>query len=292
MDGEHPPHRDASENGRRVLVTGSTSGVGLATAEALSGAGWQVIVHGPDAERVDAAAAGIRSRVPNADVEGVAGDLSSQAAVRQMATTIEDRYGTLDVLVNNAAAVFDHWSINGDGVELTFAVNYVAVYLLTRLLLPTIGRSDDGRIVTVASEAHRSATLDFDDLQTVKEYERFKAYGRSKLADLLFTYELSRRVKPEEIAVVAMHPRTVKTTLFRPRNLVERIVMAILKLKADSPQQGADTAVWLATSDEAHALHGSYVGNRQAIESSAESQDPETAARLWNASAKITGLEP
>ncbi|MCH7586294.1 MAG: hypothetical protein IH941_14240, partial [Acidobacteria bacterium] len=148
------------------------------------------------------------------------------------------------------------------------------------------------RIVTVASEAHRGATLDFDDLQTVKEYDRFKAYGRSKLADLLFTYELSRRVKPQEVVVVAMHPRTVKTALFRPRNPVERIGMAILKLKAHSPQRGADTAVWLATSDEAHALHGSYVGNRQAIESSAESQDPETAARLWNATAKITGLEP
>jgi len=281
-----------SESDRRVLVTGSTTGVGFATAEALSVAGCRVIVHGPDLTGANAAADRIRGRVPNAAVDTVAGDLTSQAEVRRLAATIESKYGTLDVLVNNAAAVFDRRSNNGDGVELTFAVNYVAVYLLTRLLLPTIERSADGRVVVVASEAHRGATLDFDDLQTIDGYERFEAYRRSKLADLLFTYELSRRIAPEHVAVVAMHPGTVKTTLFRPRNAVERVVMPILNIKARSPRRAADTSVWLATSDETRALHGRYVCDRQVVESSDESRDPEIATRLWNATAEMTGLEP
>lgn len=292
MEGEPTPDGATSPSGRRVLITGSTTGIGFATAETLSAAGWRVVVHGPDLAGAEAAADGIRGRVPKAAVDTVAGDLTSQAAVRRLAATIKTRYGTLDVLVNNAAAVFDRWSTNGDGVELTFAVNYVSVYLLTRLLLPLIERSADGRVVVVASEAHRGVTLDFDDLQTVDGYERFEAYRRSKLADLLFTYELSRRIDPEHVSVVAMHPGTVKTTLFRPRNPVERVVMPILNIKARSPKRAADTAVWLATTDGARALHGRYVGDRQVVESSAESRDPEIATRLWNITAAMTGLKP
>jgi NAD(P)-dependent dehydrogenase (short-subunit alcohol dehydrogenase family) len=292
MDGDVTPDGAASLSGRRVLVTGSTTGIGFATAEALSAAGCRVIVHGPDSAGADGAADRIRGRVPGAAVDAVAGDLTSQTAVRQLAATIESRYGTLDVLVNNAAAVFDRRSTNGDGVELTFAVNYVAVYLLTRLVLPTIERSPDGRVVVVTSEAHRGVTLDFDDLQMFDGYERFEAYRRSKLAGLVFTYELSRRIDPGRVAVVAVHPGTAKTTLFRPRNPVERVVMPILNIKARSPRQAADTAVWLATSDDARVLHGRYVGGRQVLESSAESRDPGIATRLWNITAEMTGLDP
>jgi NAD(P)-dependent dehydrogenase (short-subunit alcohol dehydrogenase family) len=292
MDGELTPGRASSLSGRNVLVTGSTTGIGFATAEALSAAGCRVIVHGPDLAAADAAADLIRDRTPGATVDTAFGNLGSQTAVRQLAATIEGRYETLDVLVNNAAAVFDRRSTNGDSVELTFAVNYVAVYLLTRLLLPMIERSSDGRVIVVASEAHRGANLNLDDLQMVDGYERFEAYGRSKLADLLFTHELSRRIEPEQVAVVAMHPGTTKTTLFRPRNPVERVVMPILNIKARSPRHAADTAVWLATSDEARSLHGRYVGDRRVVEPSTESQDPEIATRLWNITAEMTGLEP
>jgi NAD(P)-dependent dehydrogenase (short-subunit alcohol dehydrogenase family) len=291
MASEPTQNGVAPQRGRRVLITGSTSGIGYATAEALSIAGCQVIVHGPDLAAADAAAERIRGRSPSAAVDSVASDLTSQAAVRQLADTIESRYGTLDVLVNNAAAVFDRWTSNGDGVELTFAVNYVAVYLLTRLLLPTLDRSPDGRVINVASEAHRSVSLDFDDLQMFDDYERFEAYGRSKLADLLFTYELSRRTDQDRLAVMAMHPGTTRTTLFRPRNPVERVVMPLLNIRARSPHQAADTAVWLATRDEVRGLHGRYIGSRQVIESSHESQDPEVANRLWNITAEMTGLE-
>jgi NAD(P)-dependent dehydrogenase (short-subunit alcohol dehydrogenase family) len=230
--------------------------------------------------------------VPGAVVDTVVGNLGSQTAVRQLAATIGSRYEALDVLINNAAAVFDRHSTNGDNVELTLAVNYVAVYLLTRLLLPMIERSPNGRVIVVGSEAHRSVSLDLDDLQMFDGYERFEAYGRSKLADLLFTYELSQRIKPEQVAVVALHPGTTKTTLFRPRNPVERVVMPMLNIKARSPRQAADTTVWLATSEDALALHGRYVADRRVVEPSAESRDPETATRLWNITAEMTGLEP
>ena len=292
MDGEPTPNDASSLNGPRVLVTGSTAGIGFATAEALSAAGCHVIVHGPDLAEADAAAALIRGRVPGAAVDTVFGNLGSQTAVRQLAATIESRYETLDVLINNAAAVFDRRSTNGDSVELTFAVNYVAVYLLTRLLFPMIERSPHGRVIVVGSEAHRGVTLDLDDLQMFDGYERFEAYGRSKLADLLFTYELSRRIEPEQVAVVALHPGTTKTTLFRPRNSVERMVMPILNIKARAPRQAADTAVWLAMSDDARGLHGRYIGDRQIVEPSTESRDPKIATRLWNITAEMTGLKP
>jgi len=276
---------------RSVLVTGSTAGIGFATARALALAGSQVIVHGPDLDTAHLAATRIREQVPDANVEVVAADLTSQVAVRELADTIQDGFRTLDVLINNAAAVFDRYTTNGDDVELTLAVNYIAVYLLSRLLLPTIERSIDGRIVVVASEAHRGISLDFDDLQSRHGYERFEAYQRSKLADLLFTYELARRVRPRSIAVIAMHPGTSTTKLFRPRNPVERVAMSILNITARSPQHGADTAAWLATSDEALRLHGCYIHDRQIVESSDESQDLVTATRLWNATAAMTGLE-
>ncbi len=277
---------------RRVLVTGSTSGIGLAAARSLAEKGCEVIVHGPDLEQADASARDIRNQLPGARVESVAADLRSQKAVHQLADTIIERFGALDVLVNNAAAVFDDRTTNGDGIELTLAVNYVAGYLLTRLLLPTLKRSEDGRIITVASEAHRNVTLDLDDLQLLDGYERFDAYGRSKLANILFSCELSRRTKQQNVAVLTMHPGTTRTTLFRPRNSMERIAMPIINLRARSPQRGADTAVWLATDDSTPELHGLYVADRRVVESSVESTDPPTAVRLWDATAEMTGLEP
>jgi NAD(P)-dependent dehydrogenase (short-subunit alcohol dehydrogenase family) len=277
---------------KRVLITGSTAGIGLAAARSLADKGCEVIVHGPDPAQADAAAQDIRSGRSGARVESIAADLHSQEAVRHLAGTIVERFGTLDILVNNAAAVFDERTTNGDGIELTFAVNYVAAYLLTRLLLPTLERSEHGRIVTVGSEAHRQVTLDLGDLQLIDGYERFDAYARSKLADILFSYELSRRIEQQNVAVLTMHPGTTKTALFRPRNPIERFAMPIINLRAQSSRQGADTLVWLATDDSAPDLHGLYLAQRRVVESSVESRDPVTAARLWDATAELTGLDP
>ena len=164
---EGPPINAFADNnaGRTVLVTGATSGIGMATAARLAGAGATVIIHGPTRSATSEARDVVSAMHPEADLHTSIGDLSSQAAVRGLAADIQDRFEVLDVLVNNAAAVFDHWSADGDGIELTFAVNHLAPYLLTRLLLPTVERSDQGRIVIVGSEAHRRVVWDPDGLQ-------------------------------------------------------------------------------------------------------------------------------
>jgi len=273
-----------------VLVTGSTSGIGLAAATRFAQLGANVVVHGPDANSVASAREAIEAVRPGATVDGLAANLAEQEEVRRLAAWTTDRHPELDVLVNNAAAVFDTWTGNGNDIERTLAVNFLAPYLLTRLLLPTLARNEDPRIVIVGSEAHRSVEIDFDDLQNEHDYERFRVYARSKLADMMFNAELPRRLNGERVTINAMHPGTVKTTLFRPRNVAERIVMPILNLKASSPQEGADTIIWLAAADAVAGSSGGYYSARAAVEPSSAVQDEDAAARMWHIAADLTGL--
>lgn len=275
---------------RTVLVTGSTSGIGLAAATRFAQLGATVIVHGPDEVSVASASEAIEAISPGATVDGLAANLAEQDEVRRLAAWTADRHPGLDVLVNNAATVFDTWTGNGDGIERTLAVNYLAPYLLTRLLLPTLEQNNDPRIVIVGSEAHRGVEIDFGDLQNEHDYERFKVYARSKLADLLFNAEMARRLNGSRATINAMHPGTVKTTLFRPRNLTERIVMPILNLKASRPEQGADTIIWLAAADAVAGSSGGYYAARAAVEPSSAVQDEDVAARMWRVGADLTGL--
>lgn len=227
---------------------------------------------------------------PGAELQVAVGDLSSQAEVRALADDIQARFADLDVLVSNAAAVFDEWSMTEDGVERTFAVNHVAPYLLSRLLLPTLERGDQGHIVIVASEAHRKADWDPDGLERPAPHERFAAYARSKLANLLFNVELARRIDGSPVSVNAVHPGTVRTRLFRPRNLVERIAMPVINLKAVSPERASDGVAWLATSPEAAGGSGGYFYRRKPLDPSPSATDEQNAFELWKLSAELTDL--
>ncbi len=273
-----------------MLVTGATSGVGMATAARLASAGATVIIHGPTRGATNEARDVVGEMFPESDLHIAVGDLSSQAAVRNLAADIQDRFEILDVLVNNAAAVFDEFSVNGEGIELTFAVNHLGHYLLSRLLLPTLERSKQGRIVIVASEAHRRVVWDPDGLQPSAPYDRFDAYARSKLANLLFNAELARRLNGSAVTTNAAHPGTVQTRLFRPRNIGERIAMPVLNLKAASPEVGADTFVWLASSPVVAGLSGGYYHQRERVEPSPQVGDEHNGFELWKVSADLTGL--
>ena len=262
----------------------------MATAARLASAGATVIIHGPTRGATNEARDVVGEMFPESDLHIAVGDLSSQAAVRDLAADIQDRFEILDVLVNNAAAVFDEFSLNGEGIELTFAVNHLGPYLLSRLLLPSLERSDQGRIVIVGSEAHRRVAWDPDGLQRSAPYDRFDAYARSKLANLLFNAELARRLSGGEVTTNAAHPGTVRTRLFRPRNIAERIAMPVLNLKAASPGVGADTFVWLASSPAVAGRSGGYYHRRQRIEPSAQVKDEQNGFEMWKVSADLTGL--
>lgn len=273
-----------------MLVTGATSGVGMAIAARLASAGATVIIHGPTRGATNEARDAVNEMFPESDLHIAVGDLSSQDAVRDLAADIQDRFEILDVLVNNAAAVFDEFSVNGEGIELTFAVNHLGHYLLSRLLLPTLERSKQGRIVIVASEAHRRVVWDPDGLQPSAPYDRFDAYARSKLANLLFNAELARRLNGSAVTTNAAHPGTVRTRLFRPRNIGERIAMPVLNLKAAPPGVGADTFVWLASSPVVAGLSGGYYHQRERVEPSPQVGDEHNGFELWKVSADLTGL--
>lgn len=278
--------------GKRSIVTGGTSGVGLVTARRLAELGAEVVVVGRDAERGAAALALMRERAESPHVEFLKADLSDQDQVRELAEIILARYGRVDVLVNNAGAMFGRRLTSAQGLEMTFALNHLGYFLLTLLLLPALHAAAPARIVNVASEAHRWGRLDFDDLQAERRpYRPLRAYARSKLANILFTRELARRLDPNAITVNALHPGFVATELGFKHGFVPAAIWKLsAALFAVSPEKGADTPVYLASGPEAAGCHGEYFVNGRPARSAAAARDPEAAARLWRESLRLTGL--
>lgn len=278
---------------RIALVTGATSGLGLETARALARGGMAVVVHGRTPERCEAAVAEVRRTVPDARVEWVAGDLAAQAQVRALAAEVRRRHDRLHVLVNNAGAVFQSRRRSPDGIELTLAVNHLAPFLLTAELLGALRAGAPARVVAVSSVAHEGALIDFDDLQLERGYRPFAAYARSKLANLLFTYELDRRAAGTGVRANAVHPGLVRTAIGakggRLTGLGWWLVQRRHRRLAVGPQDGARAIVDVAAAPELEGVGGAYfAGGRRAVSSPA-SRDPEAAARLWAASEALTG---
>jgi len=275
---------------KTILVTGATSGIGFEAARAMAGMGHRVLLHGRTEARGRSAIEAIKREVPSADVSLVCADFSSLAHVRRLAEEVATRHPRLDVLLNNAGSAWFMRTLTRDGYESTFAVNHLAPFLLTCLLLERLKASAPARIVTVASAAHRRAELDFDDLMNVKDYKVMHAYGRSKLANILFTRALARRLAGTGVTANALHPGVVRTHIGQ-RNFLARIVGQLVMLAIAVPAtEGAKTSIYLATSPEVEGQSGGYYKDSRLTTPTQAAQDDAAAERLWEESEHLTGL--
>ncbi len=274
--------------GKACLITGGTGGIGLVTARELARRGADVMIVGRNREAGEAAVAEIARAGTAGTVQYVAADLSQQSEVRRLAQVVADRFGRLDVLINNAGGMFRKRTLSADGIEMTFALNHLAYVLLSELLLPALRVAGQARIVNVASEAHRGVALDFDNLQGERRYGGWSAYKRSKLANLLFTYELARRIEGGAVSVNALHPGFVATGIGVRNRLVPAWLWRLASLAAISPEEGAVTSIYLAASSEAADVNGKYFVKCAPAESSPESHDSAAAERLWAVSEALT----
>jgi NAD(P)-dependent dehydrogenase (short-subunit alcohol dehydrogenase family) len=282
---------EGSGGGRRVVITGATSGIGLAAAEALAGHGARLAI----VARSQARAADAVSRIEAASsgggtVDVLIADLASQASVRRLAAEVLDRYPRIDALVNNAGAIHATRQVSEDGIELTWAVNHLAPFLLTNLLLDRLKVSAPARIVTTSSDAHRGAHLPFDDLNAERSYGRrgFGRYGATKLANILFTTELARRLEGTGVTANCFHPGVVATGFNRNNGWAMRAAMTAIRPFARSPEKGAETLVWLIESAEVGDQSGGYFVDCRRQTPSPAALDAESARRLWEISEEQT----
>jgi len=273
-----------------VMITGANSGIGRAASLALAKMGATLVMVARNKERGEAARSEIIRKSQNNSVDLLLADLSSLESVRQLAADFKKKYSRLDVLINNAGLFNQRRRVIADGYENTFATNYLASFLLTNLQLDLLKASAPSRIINVSSVGHYNGHINFDDLNLEEEYGGWKAYGQSKLALVLFTHELAKKLQGTGVTVNAVHPGTVATKIWsRPFGPVG-FIMALPKLFMTSPEKGAETIIYLASSPDAKGLNGEYLEKLKVKKSSDESYDEEIAQRLWDVSAKLTRL--
>lgn len=280
-------------NGKRVIVTGANSGIGKIAARELAQMGASVVMVCRSEQRGKAALDEIKAAVPAAEIELMLCDLSSQASIREFAGAFQSKYDRLDVLLNNAGAMFTERKESVDGIELTFALNHLGYYLLTLELIDLLKASGPARIVNVSSDAHRNAKqFAFEDYQRTNSYSRmgFQEYSESKLANILFTKELARRLEGSDITVNALHPGFVRTQFASNNGMMAKVGMAVLgRLFAVSPEKGAETSVYLASSAEVDGITGNYYADSKESKPNQAARDEENQRRLWELSTALTG---
>lgn len=275
--------------GRICLITGATSGIGKATAHALAKSGATVVLVGRDASKSEAVVAGIRAATGNEDVHLLLAELSSQASIRELARDFRNQHERLHVLVNCAGAFFRDRHVTVDGLEMTFALNHLAYFQLTKLLLDGLEASAPARIVNVTSGAQSMGRIRFEDLQGEHGYRGQAAYSQSKLANVLFTYELARRLEGAGVTATCVHPGVVRSNFGRENPpLTWRLVMPVVTPFMRSPEKGAETVVYLASSPEVETVTGQYFLDLKPKRSSKLSYDPDIARRLWEVSDELT----
>ena len=268
-----------------VVLTGATRGIGQAAAIELAKRGAGLALVGREPERVKAVAAQAAAAGGGAPVHEHVADLSLMSDVRRLAEEIRGSYEQIDVLANNAGALFASRQETSEGFERTFALNHLAPFLLTNLLRD---RLSGGRVVTTASDAHKSGLLDLDDLQSQKSYSAMKVYGTSKLCNILFTRELARRAP--ELHANCFHPGVVRTGFGKNENGIWKVLTTIGSPFFRSPERGARSLVWLALSDQAASLTGQYIEDEKVTAPNAQAQDDTLARALWEQSAELVGL--
>jgi NAD(P)-dependent dehydrogenase (short-subunit alcohol dehydrogenase family) len=274
------------------VVTGGTDGIGKAAAHALAARGAKLLIHGRDRDKGARVVAELKARSGNPAIELLAADFDSLAEVRQLAAAVRERAPRIDVLVNNAGSMYTKRTISKDGYEMTLAVNHLAPFLLTHLLLDRLKHGGPARIVTTASIAHKSAKISFDDLLAGPEYSPMGAYATSKLANILFTRGLAKRLQDTAVTATCLHPGFVRTNFGR-NNEVPAWLTPIIKLAflfARKPEKGAETIVYLAASPEVEGASGGYYFDCKPTSPSPAGQDDNAAERLWQQSERLVGI--
>jgi NAD(P)-dependent dehydrogenase (short-subunit alcohol dehydrogenase family) len=276
--------------GRAVLVTGGSRGIGRATALGLATMGARVAITGRDRERTEDAAREIRA-AGGGQVDVFVADLAAQSQVRRLADEVLQSLSRIDVLINNAGGYWHTRHVTADGLERTFAVNHLAPFLLTNLLLDRLKQSAPARVVTVSSNAQNMGRIDFNDLQGEQSYSGGRAYNQSKLANVLFSYELARRLQTTSVTANALHPGMVSTSFGAedPAGL-QRLFVPIVRPFMKTPAQGAATSIYLASAPDLKQVTDRYFANSKPKRSSKRSYDEAAAARLWQVSADLVGL--
>jgi retinol dehydrogenase 14 len=276
--------------GKTVLITGASGGIGRATAVGLATMGAHLAITGRDRGRTAGAADEIRA-AGGGQVDVFVADLSAQSEVRRLAGEVLQHLPSIDVLVNNVGGYWNTRHVTADGLERTFALNHLAPFLLTNLLLDRLQQSVPARVVTVSSNAHAQGRIDFDDLQGERSYSGARAYSQSKLANVLFTYELARRLPATSVTANALHPGVTRTSFgAEDPGGVQRLLVPLMRPFMKAPAQGAATSIHLASAPDLEQVTGRYFANSKPKRSSKRSYDEAAAARLWRVSADLVGL--
>jgi NAD(P)-dependent dehydrogenase (short-subunit alcohol dehydrogenase family) len=281
-------------NGKTVLITGATNGIGKITALELARFGARVLLVSRDAAKLTATVNEIQQATGKDALEVYQGDLSLMADVRRVAEEVRAKHNVIDVLVNNAGAIFTERKITSEGLEMTFALNHMSYFLLTNLLLDAVKAAPEGRIVNVSSEAHRYGRVNFDDLQSTKGFGGMNVYGTSKLMNILFSNALARRLAGTRVTSNALHPGVVATGFAQGSSGVWNFVFGIMRRIPGAmvtPEQGAQTTLLLASGDAAKGITGAYWSNKKIAKATPSALDQTVQERLWTESTRIAGLE-
>lgn len=273
-----------------VVITGATSGIGAVAAEQLAAMGARIVLVARDRARAEAELARLREKGPGLRHSVYYADLSSLEDMKRVGREIAAAESRIDVLINNAGALFSHRTLTADGLEMTFATNHMSYFVLTEMLRQRLIASAPARVINTSSDAHRRNKLDFDDLQSAKGYAGFKIYGRSKLCNILYTQELARSLAGTGVTANSLHPGFVATRFGDQSGGSFSVMVRLAKNFAISPEKGAETIVYLASSDDAAKVSGEYFYKCRRATPTKEAQDDEAARRLWRESERLAGL--